>query len=428
MIPKKLLVFSIFFLFIALSINAQKAEERFATSADIFQDTSSKKISSNSCSKIASYIPDTLNRYLTPMRTVRINFHVIQDGKGENNFNEVEGRKFLHHMIENANQRLANNAKMHLPKDNATAVIPIPYRYVLTGDKNNPSDDGIYFHKNDTLFAMNKKSKKKDNVYDRRQYDTYGVQKQKVINIFLIEHYPDSIASTTYKASSDGVGTGSWVKLVGSYNLWKHPTITAKGDTMYFGSWNVAGLMNHELGHCFGLSHTWNTDDGCDDTPKSPGCWNFGPPPCEICSNNVMDYNAFTNALTPCQIGKACMNFLRDKGARDYLVPDWCLYTKEKSITISEGSQTQWNGSVDVFGDLIIENNATLTISCIVSMPPGSRIILSPKATLILNGCTITSRCENGQWDGIVIKSTRRSQPNIISKYKTKLEKAVHPI
>jgi len=422
------LIAILIFLSLAFNLSAQKYEERFATSADIFEDTSSKKISSNSCSKIASYIPDTLTSELTPMRTVRINVHVIQDGKGKNNFNEEEGRKFIGHLIQNTNDRLNSNVKMNLPKDNMTAVTPIPYRYVLTGDPNNSADDGIYFHQDDTLFAMNKKSKKKDNVYDRRQYDTYGVQKQKVINIFLIEHYPDSVASSTYKPSNDGVGMGPWVKLVGSYHLWKHPHITAKGDTIRFGPWNLGGLMNHELGHCFGLNHTWNADDGCDDTPKSPGCWNFGPPPCEIPSNNVMDYNASQIALTPCQIGKVCMNFFRDKGARDYLVRDWCTYTKERSIIISDGQQTEWNGSVDVFGDLIIENNATLTIRCMVSMPPGSKIILSPKATLIIDGGTITSRCEDGEWDGMVNRFTRRNHPTIVLKGKSKVEKAVHPL
>jgi hypothetical protein len=136
----------------------------------------------------------------------------------------------------------------------------------------------------------------------------------------------------------------------------------------------------------------------------------------------MMDYNAYQTALTPCQIGRECMNFYRDHAARDYLIPDWCNYQPEKSITISAGEQVEWNGSVDVFGDLIIEKNATLTMHCMVSMPPGSKIILDPRATLILDGCTLTCRCENGQWDGIEISSSNKSKPTIIRKYKTSVE------
>lgn len=401
---------------------------RFATPADLKFDTLAKKNISKSCSNYASYLYDSLHADFTPMRIVRINFHVIQDGNGKNNFSEKEAEVFLKQLIADANGRLGSNEKMFLPKDNTTEVVPIPYRYVLAGDPGNPDDNGIYLHRDDTLFAMNKKSKKQDNVYDRRQYEKYGVQKEKVINIFLIEHYPDSVASATYKASSDGVGMGAWAKLVGTYNLWKHPNISAKGDTFRFGSWDLSGLMNHELGHCLGLSHSWNVDDGCDDTPKNPGCWNFGPPPCEICSNNVMDYNNYKKAFTPCQIAKECMNFYNDKTSRRFLIPDWCTYNPEKSITIANNEQIEWNGSMDVFGDLIIEDNATLTIHCTVSMPPGSKIILQPKATLIMDGCTITSRCDNGNWEGIEISSTKKFTSTIISKNKVLIEKAINSL
>lgn len=122
------------------------------------------------------------------------------------------------------------------------------------------------------------------------------------------------------------------------------------------------------------------------------------------------------------------MNFYNDKTSRRFLIPDWCTYNPEKSITIANNEQIEWNGSMDVFGDLIIEDNATLTIHCTVSMPPGSKIILQPKATLIMDGCTITSRCDNGNWEGIEISSTKKFTSTIISKNKVLIEKAINSL
>lgn len=411
---------------LSLPAYSQKSNMHFADRTYATIDTSAKKYGSRSCTTYQAYLYDSVHPRYTPMRMVKINFHIIQDGKGKNNFTESD-REFFKQLVSDANGRLNTNEKMFLPKDNNTPVVPIPFRYVLSGDPADPDDDGIYFHRNDSLFAMNKKSKKKDNVFDKRQFDLYGVQKEKVINIFFIEHYPDSVASKTYKASSDGVGTGAWAKLVGSYHLWKNPVVMDNGDTLKFTSWNLSGLMNHELGHCLGLSHSWNVDDGCDDTPKHPGCWNFGAPPCEICSNNVMDYNAYQRAFTPCQIAKICMGFYNDKSTRKYLVNDWCTYAEEKSLTIEANEQVEWNGSMDLFGDIIVEDHASLTIRCTVSMPPGSRIILEPKATLILNGCTITSRCDQGKWEGIAMTFRKKSKPSIIIQNKVNIEKANNP-
>jgi hypothetical protein len=164
-------------------VYSQNSNKRFATKDDVTRDSSVRRTISKSCQQYLSYMPDTLHPEFTPVRMVRINIHVMQDGKGQNNFSEEEGTRFIRQLITNANNRLGGNKKMNLPKDNTTPVLPIPYRYVLTGDPKVPGDDGIYFHRDDTLYSMNKKSKRKDNVYDRRQYEKYGVQKDSVINI-----------------------------------------------------------------------------------------------------------------------------------------------------------------------------------------------------------------------------------------------------
>ncbi len=407
-----LFLFSLISVFTSSAL-AQKRNIRFATSADAKVDSSRRRIPGKYCNQWSAYYPDTLHPEMNPVRYVRINVHVIQDGKGQNNFSEEEGRKFIKDMIATGNDCLEHNQKMNLPHGNSTPVLSAPWRWVLTGNPKIKNDDGIYFHRDDTLFCMNKKAQGGNSVYDARQYAKYGVQKDSVINIFLIEHCPDSIKSSTYKASNDGVGLGNWAKLAGCYHLWKVP-IVYNSDTFRFNSWDAAGLLNHELGHCLGLQHTWNMDDGCDDTPKNPGCWNFGEPNgCTDVSNNVMDYNAYKNSFSPCQINKVLMNFYADRGGtRKYLIPQWCGFDSTKTIIIHSGESTEWNGSMDVYGNLIVENNATLTVHCMLSIPSGGKIILYPKSTLLLDGCVVTSRCNN-PFDGIEIMTSKKSKPAI---------------
>lgn len=406
---------------------AQKTEKRFATAADIQRDSVDRFIKYKTCGTWAAYVPDTLHPEFTPFRQVRINIHVMLDSKGQNNFPDNSiGRQWIKDMITNANARLDKNTKMNLPKGNTTPVLRIPFHYVLTGRPGDPRDDGIYFHRDDSLFFMNKKAKNLTSVYDNRQYQVYGIQKDTVINVFLMEHHPDSVRSKTYRPSNDGIGMGPWAKIVGCYNIWKTPTVMKNGDTLRYSPWDAAALFNHELGHCLGLQHTWNTDDGCDDTPKNPGCWNVNEPPgCTDVSNNVMDYNAWKISYTPCQIGKINKNFYDDKVTRKYLVPEWCTFNESKTVTIESGTSAEWNGSMDVLGNLVVSNNAVLTIHCTTSLPPGGKVILYPKSTLILDGAILTSRCAS-PFEGIEIISNKKSSPKIYFKNGSVLQNAVH--
>ena len=73
-------------------------------------------------------------------------------------------------------------------------------------------------------------------------------------------HHPDSIASKTYAGGGVGVALGTNVKMAGMFES-KQPF------------WNYRQILSHEVGHVFGLQHSW-LSDGCEDTPKHPNCWN----------------------------------------------------------------------------------------------------------------------------------------------------------
>jgi len=291
------------------------------------------------------------------------------------------------------------NKPMHLPIDNKTPVLPIRMQYVLTPDPSLPGDEGIYFHQDPSIWFLNKKDKKGiHGLYSDTLYHKFGVQKEKVLNIFMLEHHPDSIASPTYKNASNGIGKSYYVKISNNYFDYKQ-TKTGKAKK---GTWFAAGLLVHEVGHSMGLLHSWTRNDGCNDTPPHPNCWSNGEPPCEgIISNNIMDYNQHASALTPCQIAKMHYNMSKDKSSqRKLLRKDWCKYHLDKTITIPENKKVEWLSSKDVLGDIIVKQNAELIIHCSLSMPIDSRIKIYPESKLIINGGKIFNRCGD-KWKGI---------------------------
>jgi hypothetical protein len=95
------------------------------------------------------------------------------------------------------------------------------------------------------------------------------------------------------KGRASDIGDKRWITVSGIYALY------------LANHWAPANLLNHELGHSLGLLHTWSGNDGCNDTPNNPNCWNVNEPPgCTPLSNNFMDYNACGCATTICQVNR----------------------------------------------------------------------------------------------------------------------------
>ena len=115
------------------------------------------------CNEQSAYIPDLDHVEHTPMRYVRVNFHIMRKGDGSENFSDQEGREFIQHILKLANGKLGRNTKMNLPEGNNTPVVPMRYRYVLTPDPDVRGDDGIYFHNDDELYYMISSGKGKNN-------------------------------------------------------------------------------------------------------------------------------------------------------------------------------------------------------------------------------------------------------------------------
>lgn len=370
------------------------------------------EIGESDCNNTENYLPDTslVNNY--PTRYIRINIHFMNDSTGTLNYTGESGRKYARELIYYANHKLKNNKKMNLPEGNSTEVFFPGYQYILTPATDDPEDDGIYFHTDNELAYFVNEGRFRNN-YSMDVSRKYAIGEDSILNVFYMIHHPDSVRSETYSASASGIALGKSLKLGTTYD----PEIKP---------WYHASLLNHEVGHVLGLSHTWNLNDGCDDTPRNSNCWApTNRPPCDgIISNNMMDYNSNQHAITPCQISIMRKNLSRENSRqRDLVEKRWCKLDSKKDILID--TEVYFNGSTDSHGNIHVLDEGTLVISCRLSMPENGEIIVYPGGNLILNGGRIHNDCGKN-WGGIKLLKKGRNKGKIILIKWTDLDNLEH--
>jgi hypothetical protein len=136
-----------------------------------------------------------------------------------------------------------------------------------------------------------------------------------------------------------------------------------------------------------------------------------------------MDYNAYQNALSPCQIGRILKNIAQLKSKQRKLVePAWCSYDSTKTVWIRDS--VNWEGEKDLSGDIVVTRESSLRIRCRISLPEKAKIVVEPGATLILDNCLVHNAC-GGSWQGIEIQSSGKNTGKVIFNGNPRLENMI---
>ncbi len=165
-----------------------------------------------------------------------------------------------------------------------------------------------------------------------------------------------------------------------------------------------ATFMAHEIGHCLDLTHTYNGvtcgggDTYLDDVFGSPppgNCphiYNWGADPTvsttDRITNNMMSGNKDAHYFSPLQMGRM-HRALALKSIRQYL--NNCVYDQLNPWQVTNNET--WDFDMQFDKDIIVDNNSTLEITCKLSMPNGSKIVVNPGSTLIIDGI-LTNNCD----------------------------------
>lgn len=319
-----------------------------------------------------NYVPGS------PIKYLRVIIHFIQKDDGTGNFNETNdgmspahnysGYDYASYILHYADSLLIANQPMRAPLDGSVPVYDPGYRYQLSG---------VFFWKNSYLYSY------KWALSDLMS--SYGQSTNDAINIFI----------TSSQGTSGGYAGFVGDKAVLIYQPWLSYTESVTNNNKWYNRAS-ATIINHEVGHCLELYHTVFTpntgqccpdcDDFCADTPSIPQMLALGKPsPCcwngSTCSNNLMDYNADQQSITPDQLnlvhsafsntklnftecnyqtntlnistfgnnsGAYIAKYITVSGASAIIPTGKTVYIKGNEITLSSGFEVQLGGKLNI--------------------------------------------------------------------------------
>jgi len=262
----------IFLVFIVLSnilLNAQEGGECFTP-----PDDTERRVQG-----ISNYVYDPDG----PVKTIRVNFYYLLKDDGTGNFNETSdnytnlpynGYLYAEDMVKWCNNHWNQNILLtHMPYPPVPAL-PKKIQYQLCG---------VFFHKNTTDYDHF--------VYNKLPiWPSFIENSGEVINIYITKKFGGGVAGNcSSQQTLIGNAYERYKMSIDENNTWQHSY--------------VYKLINHEVGHLFGLGHviqnccksstpSANCSQGCADNPTYWELLSWGYTKEQICAwNDIMGSN-----------------------------------------------------------------------------------------------------------------------------------------
>lgn len=289
-------------------------------------------------------------------KTILVNFNIMQKNDGSGNFssnaNDVNN---LSNIFNWMNGYYKNNQS---PSDPIQGVEFIPDTYIRF------ELAGIYFYQNTTLWN----SANSEQLLNMLQ-SNYP-ERMNQLNIFFTEGaYENASGFTNFLPSMTGYNLDQCIVTFNKYN---------NGNDI--GYYACAGHLAHEMGHVLGLLHTYEPScchETCDESDRdylddvfgidgnNNNCWHDVGWSCDpkssnnTCTNNMMGGLQVAGYFSPKQIGR--MNRSINIASTQRYIKEG-TYNSNTPLEITENEY--WDFSIRLYNDIIINQGATLTISC----------------------------------------------------------------
>jgi hypothetical protein len=382
------------------------------------------EFSNDALAQNPSYIPDDEDLKDLQMKTVRVNFHILQQSASNpQNFTDNDEAFFQKIIEERINGSLLGN--INCPKWNMGANCFCDELLCGNNGTNDccKKDAKLRFSLEDIIYHVdplgwNHSVQGADILecaciagqfcdYSGYYYETYITNNEDdcALNIFFYE--PDQNPNLSGSDGGCGVGINNeslnHVLMKNTFfQIFERTDISE--DTK---AHSIGKLLLHEMLHSLGLHHMGvNTQNDLFQSDEPTGAWDnltnantCAPGFDQNCSNNIMTrlFNSSPNWLSPLQLAHVHRLLIGSWKSKQLKID----FDPSKSITISQDET--WDYGRVIYGSINVDPGARLTINCKVIMPPGGVINVYRGGELIIDGGLLTiasSRCGD-YWTGI---------------------------